>query len=72
MHTLSAVLVFLFGTATLILHDLRFHPVEATYSSASQHRVSQVTGLASRRSATVLSAALGMRRIRVAESTWNA
>ena len=24
MHTLSAVLVFLFGTATLVLHDLRF------------------------------------------------
>ena len=24
MHALSAVLVFVFGTATLVLHDLRF------------------------------------------------
>ena len=72
MHALSAVLVFLFGTATLILHDLRFilwKPTVffwlASIAFLASHWVGRQT-LTQR----LLSAALGGEEIRIAESTW--
>jgi intracellular septation protein len=77
MHALSAVLVFLFGTATLVLHDLRFiqwKPTVFFWLAAAAFLGSQWIGkqpLAQR----LLSAALGAEasaghEMRVAESTW--
>jgi intracellular septation protein len=77
MHTLSAVLVFLFGTATLVLHDLRFiqwKPTVFFWLAALAFLGSQWIGkhtLTQR----LLNAALGgeasdTREGRVAEATW--
>jgi len=73
MHALSAVLVFLFGTATLFLHDLRFiqwKPTVFFWLAALAFLGSQWIGkqtLAER----MLSAALdGDGSHRVADSTW--
>jgi intracellular septation protein len=72
MHALSAVLVFLFGTATLVLHDLRFiqwKPTVFFWLAAVAFLGSQWIGkhtLTQR----LLSAALGGEEGRVAESTW--
>jgi intracellular septation protein len=72
MHTLSAVLVFLFGTATLILHDLRFIQWKptvffwlASIAFLASHWIGKQT-LTQR----LLSAALGGEEIRTPESTW--
>src|SRR5579862_8853782 len=72
MHALSAVLVFLFGSATLILHDVRFIQWKptvffwlASIASLASHWIGKQT-LTQR----LLSAALGNEEIRVAESTW--
>jgi intracellular septation protein len=72
MHALSAVLVFLFGTATLILHDLRFiqwKPTVFFWLASVAFLVSHWIG---RQTLTqrLLSAALGGEEIRIAESTW--
>ena len=77
MHALSAVLVFLFGTATLVLHDLRFiqwKPTVFFWLAALAFLGSQWIG---RQTLTqrLLSAALGAEASgdqdrRVAESTW--
>jgi intracellular septation protein len=77
MHALSAVLVFLFGTATLVLHDLRFiqwKPTVFFWLAALAFLGSQWVG---RQTLTqrLLSAALGGEASgdqdrRVAESTW--
>jgi intracellular septation protein len=72
MHTLSAVLVFLFGTATLVLHDLRFiqwKPTVFFWLATVAFLGSQWVG---RQTLTqrLLSAALGGEEIRVSESTW--
>src|SRR5262249_7066816 len=73
MHTLSAVLVFLFGSATLLLHDLRFiqwKPTVFFWLAALAFLGSQWIGkqtLAER----MLKAALdGDENHRVADSTW--
>ena len=71
MHTLSAVLVFLFGTATLVLHDLRFiqwKPTVFFWLASLAFLGSQWIG---RQTLTqrLLSAPLG-DEIRVADSTW--
>ena len=73
MHALSALLVFLFGTATLVLHDLRFiqwKPTVFFWLAALAFLGSQWIGkqtLAER----MLSAALdGEGSHRVADSTW--
>jgi intracellular septation protein len=73
MHALSAVLVFLFGTATLVLHDLRFiqwKPTVFFWLAALAFLGSQWIGkqtLAER----MLTAALGGdENHRVADSTW--
>jgi len=72
MHTLSAVLVFLFGTATLILHDLRFIQWKptvffwlASLAFLGSHWIGKQT-----LTQGLLSAALGGEEIRVAHSTW--
>ena len=72
MHALSAVLVFLFGTATLILHDVRFiqwKPTAffwlASIAFLASHWIGKQT-LTQR----LLSAALGNEEIRIPESTW--
>jgi intracellular septation protein len=72
MHTLSAVLVFLFGAATLLLHDVRFiqwKPTAffwlASIAFLASHWIGKQT-LTQR----LLSAALGGEDIRVTESTW--
>ena len=72
MHTLSAVLVFLFGTATLILHDLRFiqwKPTVFFWLASIAFLGSQWIGkqTLTRR---LLTAALGGEENGVAESTW--
>ncbi len=72
MHTLSAILVFLFGTATLILHDLRFiqwKPTVFFWLAAIAFLLSQWVGKQTL-TQRLLSAALGGEEIRVAESTW--
>lgn len=72
MHTLSAVLVFLFGSATLLLHDLRFiqwKPTVFFWLASIAFLVSHWVGkqtLAQR----LLSMALGSEDIRVVDSTW--
>jgi len=72
MHTLSAVLVFLFGAATLLLHDVRFiqwKPTAffwlASIAFLASHWIGKQT-LTQR----LLSAALGGEDIRVTASTW--
>jgi len=72
MHALSAVLVFLFGTATLVLHDLRFIQWKPTVffwlaalAFLGSHWIGKQT-LAER----MLSAALDGEGHRVADSTW--
>jgi len=72
MHALSAVLVFLFGTATLVLHDLRFIQWKptvffwlASIAFLGSHWIGRQT-LTQR----LLSAALPGEEIRVSESTW--
>jgi intracellular septation protein len=72
MHTLSAVLVFLFGAATLLLHDLRFIQWKptvffwlASLAFLGSHWIGKQT-LTQR----LLSAALGGEEIRVADTTW--
>jgi intracellular septation protein len=72
MHTLSAVLVFVFGSATLLLHDLRFiqwKPTVFFWLASLAFLLSQWIG---RMTLTqrLLSAALGDEEIRVADSTW--
>ncbi len=72
MHTLSAVLVFLFGTATLILHDQRFiqwKPTVFFWLASAAFLASQWIG---RQTLTqrLLSAALPSEDIRVGEPTW--
>ena len=72
MHTLSAVLVFLFGTATLVLHDLRFiqwKPTVFFWLASMAFLGSQWIGkqTLTRR---LLTAALGSEESRVPESTW--
>ena len=72
MHTLSAVLVFLFGSATLLLHDLRFiqwKPTVFFWLAAAAFLVSQWVGKQTL-TQRLLSAALGGDGIRVADSTW--
>lgn len=72
MHMLSAVLVFLFGTATLLLHDLRFIQWKptvffwlASIAFLASHWLGRQT-LTQR----LLSAALGGEEVRIAEPTW--
>jgi intracellular septation protein len=72
MHTLSAVLVFIFGTATLLLHDLRFIQWKptvffwlASLAFLGSHWIGKQT--LTQRS---LTAALGGEEIRVSDSTW--
>src|SRR5215470_557163 len=72
MHALSAVLVFLFGSATLLLHDLRFIQWKptvffwlASLAFLASHWIGKQT-LTQR----LLSAALGGEDIRVADTTW--
>jgi len=72
MHMLSAVLVFLFGTATLVLHDLRFiqwKPTVFFWLAGAAFLGSQWIG---RQTLTqrLLSAALGGEEVRVEDSTW--
>jgi intracellular septation protein len=72
MHALSAVLVFLFGTATLVLHDLRFiqwKPTVFFWLAALACLGSQWIGKQTL-TQRLLSAALGGEDARVAESTW--
>jgi intracellular septation protein len=72
MHALSAVLVFLFGTATLVLHDLRFiqwKPTVFFWLAALAFLGSQWIGKQTL-TQRLLSAALGGEDARVAESTW--
>ena len=72
MHALSAVLVFLFGTATLVLHDLRFiqwKPTVFFWLAAVAFLGSQWIGKQTL-TQRMLSAALGGEDTRVAESTW--
>lgn len=72
MHTLSAILVFLFGTATLILHDLRFiqwKPTVFFWLAAVAFLISQWVGKQTL-TQRLLSAALSGEEIRVAELTW--
>jgi len=72
MHALSAVLVFLFGTATLVLHDLRFiqwKPTVFFWLAAVAFLGSQWIGKQTL-TQRLLSAALGGEEGRVAESTW--
>jgi intracellular septation protein len=77
MHTLSAVLVLLFGTATLVLHDLRFiqwKPTVFFWLAALAFLGSQWIGKQTL-TQRLLSAALGGEAAgipdgRVAESTW--
>lgn len=72
MHALSAVLVFLFGTATLVLHDLRFiqwKPTVFFWLASIAFLGSQWIG-AQTLTQRLLSAALGGEGARVAESTW--
>jgi intracellular septation protein len=72
MHTLSAVLVFLFGSATLLLHDLRFiqwKPTVFCWMAALAFLGSQWIGKQTL-TQRLLSAALAGEEIRVADSTW--
>src|SRR5882724_601980 len=77
MHALSAVLVFLFGTATLVLHDLRFiqwKPTVFFWLAAVAFLGSQWIGKQTL-TQRLLSAALGgeasgTQEGRIAESTW--
>jgi intracellular septation protein len=72
MHTLSAVLVFLFGSATLILHDLRFiqwKPTVFFWLASAAFLGSQWIGKQTL-TQRLLSAALGGEEGRVAEPTW--
>jgi intracellular septation protein len=72
MHALSAVLVFLFGTATLVLHDLRFiqwKPTVFFWLAAVAFLGSQWIGKQTL-TQRLLIAALGGEEARVAESTW--
>ncbi len=72
MHTLSAVLVFLFGTATLVLHDLRFiqwKPTVFFWLAGAAFLASQWIG---RQTLTerLLSAALPGEDVKIAEPAW--
>lgn len=72
MHTLSAALVFLLGTATLVLHDIRFiqwKPTVFFWLASLAFLGSQWIG---RQTLTqrLLSAAFGNEEIRVAAATW--
>jgi intracellular septation protein len=73
MHALSAVLVFLFGTATLVLHDLRFiqwKPTVFFWLAALAFLGSQWIGKQTL-TQRLLSAALGGdENHRVPDSTW--
>jgi intracellular septation protein len=73
MHALSAVLVFVFGTATLVLHDLRFiqwKPTVFFWLAALAFLGSQWIGKQTF-TQRLLSAALGSdENHRVPESTW--
>jgi intracellular septation protein len=72
MHTLSAVLVFLFGSATLLLHDLRFiqwKPTVFFWMTSVAFLISQWVGKQTL-TQRLLTAALGGEEIRVADSTW--
>ena len=61
MHALSAVLVFLFGTATLVLHDLRFIQWKPTvFFWLAERRVSRQPWIGKQTlTQRLLSAALG-------------
>jgi intracellular septation protein len=72
MHTLSAVLVFVFGSATLLLHDLRFiqwKPTVFFWLASVAFLVSQWVGKQTL-TQRLLTAALGGEEVRVSESTW--
>jgi intracellular septation protein len=72
MHALSAVLVFLFGSATLLLHDLRFiqwKPTVFFWLASVAFLGSQWIGKQTL-TQRLLTAALGGEEIRVADSTW--
>jgi intracellular septation protein len=72
MHALSAVLVFLFGSATLVLHDVRFiqwKPTVFFWLASLAFLASQWIGKQTL-TQRMLSAALGGEDIRVADSTW--
>src|SRR5262249_19533080 len=72
MHTLSAVLVFLFGSATLLLHDLRFiqwKPTVFFWLASLAFLGSQWIGKQTL-TQRLLSTALGSEEIRVGDSTW--
>jgi intracellular septation protein len=72
MHTLSAVLVFVFGTATLVLHDLRFiqwKPTVFFWLAAVAFLGSQWIGKQTL-TQRLLKAALGGEEARITESTW--
>jgi len=72
MHFLSAVLVFLFGSATLLLHDVRFiqwKPTAFFWLASLAFLGSQWIGKQTL-TERMLSAALGNEEIRVADSTW--
>jgi intracellular septation protein len=72
MHVLSAVLVFLFGSATLLLHDLRFiqwKPTVFFWLASLAFLASQWIG-SQTLTQRLLGAALGGEEIRVTDSTW--
>jgi intracellular septation protein len=72
MHMLSAVLVFLFGSATLLLHDLRFiqwKPTVFFWLASIAFLVSHWVGKQTL-TQRLISMALGSEDIRVADSTW--
>jgi intracellular septation protein len=72
MHMLSAVLVFAFGAATLLLHDLRFiqwKPTVFFWLASVAFLISQWVGKQTL-TQRLLTAALGGEEVRVADSTW--
>jgi intracellular septation protein len=72
MHALSAVLVFIFGSATLLLHDVRFiqwKPTVFFWLASLAFLGSQWIGKQTL-TQRLLSAALGGEEIRVADSIW--
>ena len=73
MHALSAVLVFLFGTATLVLHDLRFiqwKPTVFFWLAALAFLGSQWIGKQTLTQRLMSAAMGGDENHRVPESTW--
>jgi intracellular septation protein len=72
MHALSAVLVFIFGSATLLLHDVRFIQWKPTVFFWVASVVLLGSQWIGKQTLTqrLLSAALGGEEVRVANSTW--